>query len=40
MYLKNIIVENTGSIESFKILEKDLFQENGNPKPIILLGKN
>ena len=40
MYLNNIIVENIGSIESLKILEKDLFQESGNPKPIILLGEN
>ena len=40
MYINNIIVENIGSIESLKILEKDLLQENGNPKPIILLGKN
>jgi len=40
MYLKNIFVENTGSVENLKILENDLFQTSGNPKPIIMLGKN
>jgi predicted ATP-binding protein involved in virulence len=40
MYIKNIVIENIGSIESLKIQEKDLFQENANPKPIILIGKN
>lgn len=39
MYLKNIFIENMGAIEKFSLVEHDLFI-NGNPKPIILLGKN
>lgn len=39
MYLKNIFIENMGAIEKFSLVENDLFI-NGNPKPIILLGKN
>lgn len=39
MYLKNIFIENMGAIEKFSLVENYLFI-NGNPKPIILLGKN
>lgn len=38
MYLKKIEVENTGPIE---LLIKNLpFHENGNPKPIVIIGQN
>lgn len=40
MYLRNIFIENMGSIEKMNILEKDMFLSNGNPKPIVLVGKN
>ncbi|OZN48276.1 AAA family ATPase [Gallibacterium anatis] len=39
MYLKNIFIKNMGAIEKFSLVENDLFIS-GNPKPIILLGKN
>ena len=40
MYLKNIIIENMGSIERFELLEKDLIKIDGNPKVLILVGQN
>ncbi|MFC0179033.1 AAA family ATPase [Thorsellia kenyensis] len=40
MYLNNIIIKNMGAIESFKLMESELFKENGDPKPIILIGQN
>lgn len=40
MYLSNLFIENMWSIEKLQILEKDLFLENWNPKPVILLWKN
>ena len=40
MYLKNLFIENMWSIEKLQILEKDLFLENWNLKPVILLWKN
>ena len=38
MYLKEINIENYGSIK--KINYKLPFYENGNPKPLVLIGKN
>lgn len=38
MYLEEINIENYGSIE--KINYKLPFKENGNPKPLVLIGKN
>lgn len=38
MYLKEIIIENTGPIE--KINKVFTFNEIGNPKPLILIGQN
>lgn len=38
MYLKNIIIRNTGPIEKIDI--ELPFSENGNPKPIIFVGEN
>ena len=38
MYLKNIIVKNMGPIEKID-LELE-FEDNGNPKPVILVGEN
>ncbi|MCG3714576.1 AAA family ATPase [Aliarcobacter butzleri] len=40
MYLKNIIIENMGSVERFELLEKDLIKENENPRILILVGQN
>lgn len=40
MYLKNIFIENNWPIERIEILEKDLFKSNGEPKSIVLVGKN
>ena len=38
MYVNNIKIKNYGSIEEFDI--KTNFNEDGSPKPIILMGKN
>ena len=38
MYLKEIIIDNYGSIENLNY--KLPFYENGNPKPVVLIGKN
>lgn len=38
MYLKDIEIENNGPIDSIK--ENLPFHENGNPKPLLIIGKN
>lgn len=38
MYIKQIKFENYGPISNLEITPK--FDENGNPKPIVLIGKN
>ena len=38
MYVNNIKIKNYGSIEEFEI--KANLNEDGSPKPIILMGKN
>lgn len=38
MYVNNIKIKNYGSIEEFEINAN--FNEDGSPKPIILMGKN
>ena len=40
MYLTNIFIENLCSIDKFSLKKDELFYENWNPKPIILLWKN
>jgi energy-coupling factor transporter ATP-binding protein EcfA2 len=40
MYLKNIFIENVGGIEEFNIQEASFLNDDGNPRPIILVGTN
>ncbi|EIE5512459.1 AAA family ATPase, partial [Salmonella enterica] len=38
MYIKNILINNYGALSSFNL--EFPFNENGSPKPIVLVGKN
>ncbi|MBX9867749.1 MAG: AAA family ATPase [Burkholderiales bacterium] len=40
MYIEKLVIHNFGAIDKFELDKADLINLDGNPKPIILLGKN